>query len=752
MARSPPKAHWAEAIDHIWSDPEAEAYLLWPSDQPLPEKGPLQQLLARTQQILSAALRADSIQHQAAAEALKSKAVVLLTRLLHMLQQQSQQQQFTAPLSKDPFQSVWFCIVGTLTAVLTAIKPKVSDNIRSFTAAAAALELYKPQHSQDMASCTKQLEEYPGRLAIPLKGGPYIMHLLSPLQIGSTGCLICSLAMFVLLQCAAPAVQNTPASNSLPLSLHFSPCSSLSLYKSPDAGNHSRSMAGCLVAKHLALFCLCPSVRYSQPSDTVQFMKTHTVWICNNIFPPLVLAGWIESAPAVLRWSLEHQPPGFLQTIAIPLVDLLSHYLALSQQFLAVPSTSLRPIHLPGILAVMEEYHFFLSSPAAQTVPSSVIEKTAMSVTKCQAAAVSCACAGAVNKDADVGYQQLLRSRLVVEAAVLKVAGWCQHKQQGRRNPQQQQANKPSGKSSKSSRGNSGRQDSSSSAGRSSNSGGRAAAAAAGSEASSSSSTSRRGGPAAVPGSYAQLEVPPDHDLVAESLRSKALLCYSTMARTIAGSFRNVKGAGGLMAFARDALFVLQVALDAAALEFSSSSSSSNTSSSSISSSSSPSTITSASVCGTVSTAKLLLEALALAGADVAEGMDTDKGMEAVYPILSFLHVSLHLLPRTELKAFISERGSLLLQVLSLVLDMIQPHQPLLQQPTGASWSQLLQRVIRLITNFAWNKRGKAITLGEVDMLDQQLYPAINMYLPGLLMLHCYICARSTMTGVHLRK
>ena len=178
MPRSPPKANWMEAIDHSWSDPEAKAYLLWPSDQLLPGKGPLQQLLARTQQVLSAALRADTIQHQEAAEALKSKAVVLLTRLLHMLQQQSQQQQFTAPLSKEPLQSVWFCIVETLRALINAIVPTESDVIRSRL---AATERSEPLQSQDMAACTKQLEEYPGRLACPLKGGPYMMQLLSPL-------------------------------------------------------------------------------------------------------------------------------------------------------------------------------------------------------------------------------------------------------------------------------------------------------------------------------------------------------------------------------------------------------------------------------------------------------------------------------------------------------------------------------------------------------------------------------------------
>ena len=153
MPRSPPKPYLVELID-IWSDPEAEAYLLWPSDQPLPKNGPLQELLARTHRVLSAALKADSIDRQEADEALKSKAVVVLARLLHMQQQQLRHQQFTAPPPKAPLQSVWFCIVGTLTAVITAITPNVTDIIRSVTAAAAGAEHYSLPPSHGMAVCT----------------------------------------------------------------------------------------------------------------------------------------------------------------------------------------------------------------------------------------------------------------------------------------------------------------------------------------------------------------------------------------------------------------------------------------------------------------------------------------------------------------------------------------------------------------------------------------------------------------------
>ena len=178
MPRSPPKAHRVEEINSLWSDPEAEAYLLWPSDQPLPDSARLHQLLARTQQVLSAALRADTIQHQEAAEALISKAVVLLTRLLHMLQQQAKHHQFMPPLPEQPYQSIWFCIVGTLAAVVTAITPTQAEARRSLVTSVAAPERYKEhrKQSEDMAACSKQLEEYPGRLAIPLSEGLKMHH------------------------------------------------------------------------------------------------------------------------------------------------------------------------------------------------------------------------------------------------------------------------------------------------------------------------------------------------------------------------------------------------------------------------------------------------------------------------------------------------------------------------------------------------------------------------------------------------
>ena len=394
--------------------------------------------------------------------------------------------------------------------------------------------------------------------------------------------------------------------------------------------------------------------------------------------------------------------------------------------YLVLPATPLHPIHLPATLAVLKDYHLYLSSAAASIFSTSLVEKTAMSVTKCQATGLFHATAG-VHDSADVASRQLLANPHVMEAALLKVAGWCHHKQQGRMQPQQQQTNGPSGRRNKNSGGKKGKGDSSSSPSSSTTRSSRAAPAAAGfgarSSTSTSSSTSRRGeqesnmtGAAAIPGSYAQLEcgIPNDHNLAAASLGSKAMWCYSRMASWHAASVGHVKGAAGLMGVGRDALVVLHATLYPA-LMLSSSSSSGNTSSSSSSStaisagsSSTSGSTTAISVCGSVSTAKLLLEALALTGAEVEGGMAKDEGVEALFQMLSFLQASLQLLPREELEAFISERGCLLLQVLSLVLDMIQHNQLLLQQPLGVPWAQLLQRVASLVLYVGRNEGGKA--------------------------------------------
>ena len=183
----------------------------------------------------------------------------------------------------------------------------------------------------------------------------------------------------MLLRCAARAVPGSLGSNSLPQLLHFSPFSSL--YQMQSTLQVMTQWRDSLATERVALFYVCPSDNHTpvtllSPSEPA-YRSMH-MYQCPF---PLLLAGWMESAPAVLRSSLEHKPPGFLQTIAIPLVDLLCKYLNLSFLYPAVPSTPLHPTHLPGILAMVKEYHLFLSSSAVQKFSGSFVEKIAMSVT-----------------------------------------------------------------------------------------------------------------------------------------------------------------------------------------------------------------------------------------------------------------------------------------------------------------------------------------------------------------------------------
>ena len=114
----PPVAPRSEELLKLWSEPGAAAYLLQTADhlQSLPaEDERLQQLLTRTQKILSAQL-AKAIRRQGSQRtppAILKEAAVLLTRLLHMLQRNPSQGINSAP-DMDPLQSVWFCVLCTL--------------------------------------------------------------------------------------------------------------------------------------------------------------------------------------------------------------------------------------------------------------------------------------------------------------------------------------------------------------------------------------------------------------------------------------------------------------------------------------------------------------------------------------------------------------------------------------------------------------------------------------------------------------
>ena len=140
----------------MWSDPEAEAFLNWPADQPLPKQGRLQQLLARTQKLLSAPLIADHISYSAAEAAVRCEAVRVLARLFHMLQQ-NPSQNFKAPPPNNPHESTWFCVMATLRAVTMSVNP---NNVDMLTPASE----HEAAGSGTLLSCSRQLEEASGNV------------------------------------------------------------------------------------------------------------------------------------------------------------------------------------------------------------------------------------------------------------------------------------------------------------------------------------------------------------------------------------------------------------------------------------------------------------------------------------------------------------------------------------------------------------------------------------------------------------
>jgi hypothetical protein len=111
MSKSSLNINW-DALLECWSVSEAVTYLNDKTVKPLPKRGRLQQLLARTQQILSEGLSKDfDVSH--AEEAVHRRVVFLLAKLLHLLQQCPSKEVNCAP-NNHPFKSVWLCILAML--------------------------------------------------------------------------------------------------------------------------------------------------------------------------------------------------------------------------------------------------------------------------------------------------------------------------------------------------------------------------------------------------------------------------------------------------------------------------------------------------------------------------------------------------------------------------------------------------------------------------------------------------------------
>ena len=101
-----------EGFLQLWSIPEAEAFLCQAASEPLPKRGRLQQLLVKTHQILSHALEANAFQSKEAVAAVQCKAVALLARLLHRLQQSPKLE--LSLIAKHPLKSTWYCVLLSL--------------------------------------------------------------------------------------------------------------------------------------------------------------------------------------------------------------------------------------------------------------------------------------------------------------------------------------------------------------------------------------------------------------------------------------------------------------------------------------------------------------------------------------------------------------------------------------------------------------------------------------------------------------
>jgi hypothetical protein len=154
-----------DGLTDLWSAPEADAFLGQAASDSLPKRGRLQQLLVKTQQILVRAVE-DKIQYREAAAAVEAKAVVLLARLMHVLQQ-NPRLEVAAVVADKPFKSVWYCVTYTLTRIFRSIDLKgeealVSRSQFSCQAAASDETAHPIKLSPIEASCRQQLEEAAG--------------------------------------------------------------------------------------------------------------------------------------------------------------------------------------------------------------------------------------------------------------------------------------------------------------------------------------------------------------------------------------------------------------------------------------------------------------------------------------------------------------------------------------------------------------------------------------------------------------
>ena len=368
----------------------------------------------------------------------------------------------------------------------------------------------------------------------------------------------------------------------------------------------------------------------------------------------MLLAGLLESTPAILQWFLEHQATSFPESTAGSLWRFLDGLVSL------LYSKSPSPAGLLSIFSVSRQYQQYFSSPAAAGKHSpKVVSLLLLSVAQCQFTATSQLYELLKDENVpprDPALQRLVLTPCVVDTALLKVASSCHFLQQQRQQEQQKQAGGvPLMTSSSSSRQSAGRfrQETSSSNGTNGRS-------------SRSSSTSIQAPPVAaspgVPATFSKLVVPHDHEAAGVALGNAAfavdakLVSDVAAATAAAGRTSSVMGAYGLYS-----VYVLHAssaaAAAAAAIPRQIEGSSGSQAPCSPQSLASPVYM------------QLLLEMVALAGADVEDGILRPYVFRKM--LHAFNRALLNLSPDDQ-AAFIALRGSLLLQVFSLTLRVIQ--------------------------------------------------------------------------------
>ena len=367
----------------------------------------------------------------------------------------------------------------------------------------------------------------------------------------------------------------------------------------------------------------------------------------------------MESLPAILRWLLEQQPPGFVDVVAVPLWQLVTRI-----QYLLQSKTPTTARLLSSIFSVSREYQVCLSSEAAASrYPAKSIERILMRVALCQSSAMDQAYElyrAECNVITSPHLQQLLCNPAFVQTNMLRVAGWCKFKQEERQHMQQGRGSRGTSTRTSSSL----KQGSRTSRQHTSSSSSSSAVPLESAlqhpslhlssslhVSSSSTSAAVHAVAAAGPGSFEQLEVPPDHDLAAAALGRAALAVQASYTKLQFASAARRGSSTPLGIFLELAfqglLTAARSAIDAERLLFSS-----------------------------AVDLQLLLELLALAGAEVEEGGD---GMMVLLSILVILNSGMHTVSLADRRVFLAARTSMMLQVLNLMLALIR--QPKASQP-----------------------------------------------------------------------